>query len=77
MESEPLASYNSEVLVSGCCLEIVKEGGQFCFTEWFVTLSSLRPGGAASGLLSAVGVCGLYLLAAKKRLLCPCEGIRS
>lgn len=26
LESEPLASYNSKVLVTGCCLEIVKEG---------------------------------------------------
>lgn len=55
-ESELLASYNSEVLVTGCSLEIVKEGGRFCFTEWFVTLSSLKLGGAVSGLLSAGGM---------------------
>ena len=56
VESERLASYNSKVLVTGWCLDIVKEVGQFCFTEWFVTLSSLKPGGAALKLLSVGGM---------------------
>jgi len=53
VESEPLTSYNSKILVTGCGLETVREGGRFCFTGWFVTLSSLKPGGAALGLLAA------------------------
>lgn len=44
------------------------------FTRWFVTLSSLKPGGAASGFLSAGGMWSVSG-AAKQRLLCPFKGI--
>lgn len=45
------------------CFVTVEEEGQFSFTEWFVSLSSGKAGGAALGPLPA-GMCGLYVLAA-------------